>query len=129
MAQQHFKFGTYQAPDPDEDGYQPVFTTTSSDSSARTMRGVKKNPVIYTEEAYTMKWTNIAATDAKNILAQIMGKKEFDFYHFNLYTCAWETSKFYVESINTPIIRLNEGKERLSELNFQLRGINPVNIV
>ena len=43
MAQNHLKFGTYIAPDPDEDGDEIVFATTSSDTSARTMRGDMKN--------------------------------------------------------------------------------------
>lgn len=126
MAQQHLKFGTYTAPDPDEDGYQPAFATTSTESSGRTMRGNMINTPMFTVEAYNLKWTDISAGDAASILNQILGKAQFDFYHFNILTCQWETGSFYVANINTPFYRLNKGRERLSELSFQVTAINPV---
>lgn len=126
MAQQHLKFGTYTAPDPDEDGYQPAFATTSTESSGRTMRGNMINTPMFTVEAYNLKWTDISASDAAGILNQILGKSQFDFYHFNILTCQWETGSFYAANINTPFYRLNEGRERLSELSFQVTAIDPV---
>lgn len=126
MAQQHFKFGTYTAPDPDEDGYSPAFAVTSSSNSGRTMRGPMKNIVLFTVEAYNMKWTDISAVEASNILKEILGKNEFDFYHFNVVKSIWETGKFYVANVNTPFYRLEDGNERVSELSFQVTGINPL---
>ena len=64
MAQNHLKFGTYEPTDPDNDGYQVSFATTSSDKSGRTMRGNMKNAVLFTVEAYNLKWTDISATVA-----------------------------------------------------------------
>lgn len=126
MAQNHLKFGTYTPTDTDSDGYQVSFATTSSDKSGRTMRGTMKNAVLFTVEAYNLKWTDIDATVASRILKEVMGKDEFDFYHFNVYTASWETGKFYAANFNAPVISIEDGKEKLSELSFQVTGMNPV---
>lgn len=126
MAQQHLKFGAYQAPDPDEDGYQVQFAVTSTSDSGRTMRGNMKNVPLFTVEAYNLKWTNLSAIVVSQILAQIIGKSEFDFYHYNVYKAQWETGKFYVANIDSPVYRLTEGEEKVDELSFQVTNINPL---
>lgn len=126
MAQKHLKFGTYGAPDPDEDGYQVQFATTSTSSSGRTQRGNMVNTTMFTVEAYNLKWTDLPATVVKSILEQVMGKNSFSFYHYNVYKAVWETGSFYVANINSPFYRLNDGEERVSELSFQVTGINPI---
>ena len=126
MAQQHLKFGTYEAPDTDEDGYQVNFAVTSTESSGRTQRGNMINAVMFTVESYNLKWTDIPATTVKSILEQIMGKNEFDFYHYNIYKARWETGRFYVANISSPFYRLNEGNVLVNELSFQVTSINPV---
>lgn len=128
MSQNHLQFNGYTPPDPDSDGYQVVFDTTAADSAANTMRGVRKNPVIYTKETYSLKWSNIKAGDASDIIRQVMGRNSFQFFHYNLYTGSWETSDFYVTSINSPFIRLNSGKETISELSFDVQAINPLEV-
>ena len=126
MAQKHIKLGTYTPPDPDRDGYQVSLATTSSDKSGRTMRGNMKNAVLFTIEAYNLKWTDIKAEDASRILKEVMDKDEFDFYHFNVYKAQWETTKFYAANFNAPMISLEDGKEKLDELSFQVTSMNPV---
>ena len=126
MAQQHLKFGTYEAPDPDEDGYQVSFAVTSTESSGRTQRGNMVNSAMFTVEAYNLKWSDLPANVVKGILEQIMSKNEFDFYHYNVYKAQWETGKFYVANISSPFYRLNEGNERVDELSFQVTAINPL---
>lgn len=126
MAQQHLKFGTYEAPDPDDDGYQVSFAVTSTENSGRLQRGNMKNTVMFTVEAYNLKWSDLPASVVKSILEQIMGKNEFDFYHYNVYKAQWETGKFYVANISSPFYKLNEGEERVNEFSFQVTAINPV---
>lgn len=128
MEQEHLRFGTYTAPDVDEDGYTVQLATTSTAKSTRTQKGIMKNTVMFTVEAYSLKWTDISAKDASNILRQIMNKNEFDFYHFNAYKAQWETGKFYAANYNLPVVRLNNGEERYSELSFQVTGINPLSL-
>ena len=126
MAQNHLKFGNYQPPDPDEDGYQVQFAVTSTASSGRTQRGNMINTTMFTVESYSLKWTDIPAEDVKKILEQIMRKNSFSFYHFNVYSCQWEEGEFYVANINSPFYSLEDGEERVEELSFQVTGINPV---
>ena len=126
MTQQHLRFGTYEPPDPDEDGYQVQFATTSTSSSGRTQRGNMINTAMFTVEAYSLKWTDIPASAVKNILSQVMGKNSFSFYHFNVYKDELETGEFYVANINSPFYLLKENEERVSELSFQVTAINPL---
>ena len=126
MAQEHLRFGTYTAPDVDEDGYTVQLATTSTAKSGRTPKGKMKNKVMFTVESYNVKWTDISAKKASSILAQIVNKDEFDFFHFNAYKAKWEIGKFYVSNFNLPVIRLNEGEERYNELSFQVTCINPL---
>lgn len=126
MSQQRLKFNNYTPPNVDSDGYQLSFATTSTSNSGRTMRGNMVNVPLFTVEAYNLKWTNIKATDVSKILAQVMGKAGFNFYHYNIYKNKWETTKFYVANINSPIINLIEGIEKVSQLSFQVTGVNPV---
>lgn len=126
MAQQYLEFNTYQAPPTDEDGYSPAFAVTSTAYSGRVMRGSMINVVMFTVEAYNLKWTDISAKDVSNILKQCLGKKSFSFHHFNVYESKWETSDFYVSNINAPMYNLTEGDERVNELSFQVTAINPL---
>ena len=126
MAQQHLKFGDYQPPDPDEDGYTPSYSTTSTSGSGRTQRGVMKNSVMFTVEAYNLKGTNIKANVARRIFQETVNKSNFDFYHFCTHKGKWETSKFYVANFNFQFDRLNEDEERIKQLNFQVTATNPI---
>lgn len=126
MAQEHLKFDDYVAPDVDEDGYTESDATTSSANSTRTMRGVMKNSVLFTVEAYNLKWTNISAKDVAEIRKRVQGVSSFMFHHFDTLTGKWETSPFYAANITTGYYSLEEGREMCSELSFQVTGINPV---
>lgn len=128
MAQEHLRFGTYTASDVDEDGYTVQLATTSTAKSTRTQKGNMKNTVMFTVEAYNLKWTDISAKEASNILRQVMNKNEFEFYHFNAYKAQWETGKFYASNYNLPVVRLNNGEERYSELSFHVTCINPLSL-
>ena len=128
MAQNYLKFGTYTAPETDDDGYEVALATTSTSKSGRTMRGNMKNAVLFTAEAYKLKWTDIKASEAGRILQEIVGKDEFNFFHFNVYSGRWEKAKFYASNFNAPVVSLKEGDERLSELSFQVTAINPLDV-
>lgn len=126
MAQQRLKFNNYIPPNVDSDGYELAFATTSTSNSGRTMRGNMVNSPLFTVESYTLKWTNIFASDVSSILAEVMGRSYFNFYHYNIYRDRWETGEFYVANINTPIISLVEGREKVKELSFKVTAINPI---
>lgn len=124
--QQNVKFNGIEVATLDEDGYQVSIATTSSESSRRTLKGRMKNSPLFTVEAYNLKWTDISAGDCSVILQQVVGKSEFDFYHYNVYKTRWETGKFYASNFNLPVYSLVEGCERVDELSFQVTGVNPI---
>lgn len=126
MAQQYLKFNNYTPPNVDSDGYQIQFATTSTSTSGRTMRGNMNNVVLFTVESYTLKWTNIKASDVSKILKEVMNKSGFNFYHYNLYKNRWETGVFYVANITSPVISLKSGEEKVKQLQFQVTGTKPV---
>lgn len=126
MAQQRLKFNNYTPPNPDKDGYKAALATTSTSNSGRTMRGHMNNVPLFTVESYNLKWTDISAYDASRILSEVINKSGFSFYHFNIYRNQWETSLFYAANFNAPIISLKEGLEKLSELSFQVTGVDPI---
>ena len=126
MAQQHMKFGSYQPPDPDEDGCKPAYATTSTPGSGRTQRGVMKNSVMFTVEGYNLKWTDITPSEARQILQEVMNKSSFSFYHYCVHKAQWETGQFYAANFSLGVDRLNEGSERIQELSFQVTAINPI---
>jgi hypothetical protein len=126
MTQKHLKFGSFEAPEVDEDGYSLSYATTSSDDSGRIMSGVMMNTPLFTVEAYKLKWSDISAANAAKILQEIKGKKQYDFFHFNVYSGKWETSPFYTANIETAFYSLVDGEEKCSELSFQATGVNPV---
>lgn len=124
--QHHLKFNNVIVEPPDEDGYSISLATTSSSKSGRTLAGNMKNSPLFTVEAYNLKWSDLKAEDCSKILKEIVGKSEFDFYHFNVYKAQWETGKFYASNFNTPIYSLIDGEERIKELSFQVTGVNPL---
>lgn len=126
MAQQRLRFNNYTPPNVTEDGYTVNFATTSTSNSGRTMRGVMNNVPLFTAESYNLKWSNISASDVSQILTQVMGKAGFNFYHYNIYRARWETGVFYAANFNSPVLRLQEGNEKVKELSFQVTGVNPV---
>lgn len=126
MEQEHIMFGNYTPPDVDEDGYTPQMATTSSSNSGRTSRGVAKNVVLFTTEAYQLKWTNISAQDAAKILAEVVNKPEFDFHYYSVYLARWQTKKFYAANYSPKISSLVKGQETLDELSFQVTRIDPL---
>lgn len=125
--QNHIMFGTYQPPDPDEDGYQPSLVTTKSSNSTTTMRGVTKNAILYVKERYSLKWSNIKASVLYEILKQISGKVSFDFFYYCPYKSEWRTAKFYVTGdISYPAFRLNDGEEMIDSLSFEVESVEPI---
>nr|DAF09704.1 MAG TPA: hypothetical protein [Caudoviricetes sp.] len=126
MAQQYLMFNDYTAPMVDEDGYQVAEAVTSASNRGRTMRGDMKGGVLFTVEAYNLKWTNISAKDVAEIKKRILGRQQFDFYHFNSYTAQWETKPFIANNISSSYYSLVDGHEMADELSFQVTSVEPL---
>lgn len=126
MAQQRMKFNDYTPPNVTDDGYTINFATTASTNSGRTMRGIMNNVPLFTVESYNLRWANLPAADVSAILAQVMGRSGFNFYHYNIFKARWETGVFYASNFNSPALSLKEGTEKVKELTFQVTGVNPI---
>lgn len=128
MAQNHIMFDDYTPPDVDEDGYQVDESVTSTSNRTRTQRGYMKGDVLFTVEAYNLKWTDISAKDAAEIKKRVLGKKSFMFHHFNSYSGRWETSSFIANNISSSYYTLVDGEERVNQLSFQVTSEGPLRI-
>lgn len=128
MAQipKHIMFDNYTPPNLAEDGYKPSFAVTSTSSSGRVQRGTMINNTMFTVEAFDLKWNHITTQDLSNILKEVMGKNSFYFTYFSPYHNKWRKDKFYMANATLDIKRLNPNKEKVSELSFQVTGVNPV---
>lgn len=69
----------------------------------------------------------IPAAEATKILKIIAKGKPFTLHHYSLYYGAWRDDKFYVgKSGNLTIGELSEDEKYLSELSFNMTGVNPI---
>ena len=53
--------------------------------------------------------------------------KPFTLHYFSVYNGKWQDAKFYVgQSASITIGTLDEEKEYLSQLSFDMQGVNPI---
>ena len=119
-------FNNIKTVQPDEDGYKLSIAVTSSEDSGRLLDGTMINTPLFVVEAYTLKFSNLKASECAEILRQVVGKSQFLFYHFNQYNCKWENTYFYAANINVSPCSVEEGLEHVDELSFQVTGVNPL---
>lgn len=126
MAQDKIKFNGLEIYQPDKDmAYS--FETTYTDDSTRSQAGNGHFTTMFTVEQYSYSATNIPVKEVTKILQIIAKGKSFTLHHYSLYHGAWRDDKFYVgKSGNLTIGTLDEGKEYLSELSFNLTGVDPL---
>ena len=123
--QDYIKINGITIVQPDEDGYSVELSTTSTEDSDRDMSLVMHNTPIATVVSYSLKWTDIKATDAAQILSQIINKPSFSFHYFDILTASWRDGKFYATTFNSPCKTIEDGVEAWDELSFNVIGVNP----
>ena len=123
--QDYIKINGITIVQPDEDGYSVELSTTSTEDSDRDMSLVMHNTPIATVVSYSLKWTNIKATDAAQILSQIINKPSFSFHYFDILTASWRDGEFYATTFNSPCKTIEDGVEAWDELSFNVIGVNP----
>lgn len=104
----------------------PSFAKTSTADSGRNQFGYADNKVLFTVQSYKVDFPTLYKNDMVGMLNAIRVHQNFDFHYFNPYRGEWLTETFYVENINTDGIYVEDGKEKLLGLNFQITAINPV---
>lgn len=101
------------------------FATTYSEGSNRTQYGDGRFTPLFTVEQYGYSAKDIPADKVTEILRIIAKGKTFTLHHYSLYHAAWRDDPFYVgKSGNITIGELSEDGKKVSELSFNMTGVN-----
>lgn len=124
MAKEMIKMNGISIQQPDKDmAYS--FATTYSEGSNRTQYGDGRFTPLFTVEQYEYTAKNVPANKVTEILRIIVKGKTFTLHHYSLYHAEWRDDPFYVgKSGNITIGELSEDGKRVSELSFNMTGVN-----
>lgn len=106
--------------------YQPIFSTTSTASSARTQDLVMHNTPIGTIAGYDMEWKSLTWTEISTILSSMLNKSKFSVYHPSPLAGDWATAYFYASDFTMAAQRLKDGQEKWTGLKISIRSVRPV---
>lgn len=107
--------------------YQPIFSTTSTASSARTQDLVMHNTPIGTIAGYDIEWESLTWTEISTILNAMLNKSSFSVYHPSpLNSSGWITSSFYASDFTMAAQNLKDGQEKWTGLKISIRSVRPV---
>lgn len=111
---------------PDKD-MEYSFATTYSEGSNRTQLGYGRFTPLFTVEQYGYSAKDIPQAEATKILKIIAKGHTFTLHHFSLYYNAWRDDPFYVgKSGNITIGELSPDRKTISNLSFNMTGVNPI---
>lgn len=103
------------------------FETQYSSGSKRTQYGVGKFTPLFTVEQYGYTGKNIPINEATKIIRIIAKGHNFTLHHFSIYHGEWRNDPFYVaKSQDIKIGELSDDGKYLSELSFNMTGVNPL---
>lgn len=126
MAQDKIKMNDIVIWQPEKDMSYSFESTYTSDST-RVQSGSGHFTPMFTVEQYSYSAKNIPQKEATKILQIIAKGKKFKLHHFSMYYGAWRDDYFYVgKSGNISIGSLSSDKEYLSELSFNMTGVEPI---
>ncbi len=110
---------------PDKDlGYS--FATTFTEDSTRDMSGVGHFTNMFTVEQCSYSAKHVPIDEASKLLKLIAKGQPFELYYFSPYYGKWRTDRFYVGQGNLSIGTLEEDREKISQISFNMTGINPI---
>lgn len=125
MAQKKYLINNTEIWQPDRDlGYD--FATTFTEDSTRDMSGVGHFTPMFTVEKNSYSAKHVPIAEAAKILQLIVGGQRFSLYYFSPYYGEWRTDYFYVGQGNLTIGSLEDNGENISQLSFNMTGINPI---
>lgn len=104
----------------------PQWAKTSAADSGRNQFGYMDDKVLFAVQAYTVTFPTLGKADMTGLLSRVTAKGHLDFHYFNPVTGTWMTEEFYVENISADGLMVEEGKEKLYGLTFQITAINPL---
>lgn len=110
---------------PDEDlGYS--FATTFTEDSVRDMSGRGHFTGMFTVEQCSYSAKHVPIAEVSRLLRLIARGQAFNLFYFSPYYGAWRTDRFYVGQGNLSIGTLEENREKISQISFNMTGINPI---
>ena len=123
--QDYIKMNDVVIHQPDEGmGYD--FETTYTEDSTRVQSGRAYATPMYTVESLHYEATWIPAKEASKILQFIDRGAPVKLHYFSPHYGKWRDDEFYVGKGSLSIGRLNADDETLSNLSFNLVGVNPI---
>lgn len=122
--QDRIKFNDKDIVQPDEDGYSAILATTSTEDSDRSISGKMHNTPLFTVHGYNLKWSNIKASAAAQILQQWVGKSSCKVHYFDIMTATWKDGHFYAANFNAPSKSIKDGEECWDSLSFDIRSVD-----
>ncbi len=125
MAQDKIKINGTEICQPDEGLGWSMETTYTSDST-RVQSGKGRFTPMFTVEQLAYTATDVSAEDCKAILQKIAEGKNFTLHYFSPYYGVWRDDTFYVGKGDCKVQTLQEGNETLSDLSFNMTGVNPI---
>lgn len=104
----------------------PLISKTSTADSGRNQLGVMDNKVLFSVQAYKVKFPTLYKNDFPPLLQMLINYDRIEFHYFNPVLGIWKTEEFYVENIQTDGVKVKDGEEKLYGLEFQITAINPL---
>lgn len=110
-------------------GLEWNWETTYQDDATRSQKGVLKATPMYTVQSIGYKASDLTLAELQAILPFVTLGKPFYFRYFCPWRPSWYSGKFYVGRGSLVIGRLNERKERIDSISFNLVSVNTVNMI
>ena len=110
---------------PDE-GLKSSFETTYTEDSTRLQNGETNFVPLFTVEQFSYSATDVPINEASIILQQIIKGNAFKLHYFSPYYGKWRDGMFRVGQGQFTIGTVEEDKERISNLSFNMTGESPL---
>lgn len=104
----------------------PQFAKTSTSDSGRNQLGVMDNRVLFAVQSYTVEFPDLYKDDFPRLLQQVMYHSKISFHYFNPILGGWYTHDFYVGDISSSGMIVQDGREILQGLTFNITAVNPI---
>lgn len=107
--------------------YRPVFSTTSTEDSDRDQALVMHNTPMGTIAGFDMSWEELTWNEIAAILKAMLNKSSFTFHHPDpTVPRIWIDRTFYASNFNMAAQTLEEGIEKWTNLQINVRRIEPI---
>lgn len=110
---------------PDSGNLSYNFETTYTEDSTRTQDGIAHFTPLFTVEQFGYSASHVPVGEVSKILQQVVGK-EFELTCYSPYYGTWRTSRFQVGKGSMSVGTLEENRETIDKLSFNMQGVYPL---